>query len=70
MLSRMRRVLDVDLANRCLIVEPGVTNVEVGKAAVAPSGFHYAPDPSSQSACSSAATSPRTPAGRTASSTA
>jgi glycolate oxidase len=48
--SRLRRVLDVDLENRCLVVEPGVTNVDVGKAAGAQ--FQYPPDPSSQIVCS------------------
>jgi glycolate oxidase len=49
-LSRMRRVLDVDLDNLRVTVEPGVTNTEV-TAAVAPS-FVYPPDPSSQIVCS------------------
>lgn len=49
-LSRMRRILEVDLANQRVVVEPGVTNVEVA-AAVAPTHF-YPPDPSSQIVCS------------------
>ena len=49
-LSRMKRVLDVDLENHRVCVEPGVTNVEV-TAAVAPD-FFYPPDPSSQIVCS------------------
>jgi glycolate oxidase len=49
-LSRLRRVLDVDLDNHRAIVEPGVTNVEVS-AAVGPDHF-YPPDPSSQIVCS------------------
>jgi glycolate oxidase len=48
-LTRMRRVLDVDLANQRVVVEPGVTNVDVSKA-VAPTHF-YPPDPSSQIVC-------------------
>jgi glycolate oxidase len=48
-LSRLRRVLDVDLPNRRVVVEPGVTNVEVS-AAVGPDHF-YPPDPSSQIVC-------------------
>jgi glycolate oxidase len=48
-LSRLRRVLDVDLPNRRVVVEPGVTNVEVS-AAVGPAHF-YPPDPSSQIVC-------------------
>jgi glycolate oxidase len=50
-MSRMRRVIDVDPASRRAIVEPGVTNLSVSKA-VAPYGFFYAPDPSSQVICS------------------
>ncbi len=49
--SRMNRILAVDLANRCAVVQPGVTNLAVS-AAVADAGFYYAPDPSSQIACS------------------
>jgi glycolate dehydrogenase FAD-linked subunit len=48
-LSRLRRVLDVDLDNARVVVEPGVTNVEV-TAAVGPD-FFYPPDPSSQIVC-------------------
>jgi len=50
-LSRLNRILKVDLENRLAIVEPGVINVDVTKA-VAGNGFFYAPDPSSQAACS------------------
>ncbi len=50
-LSRMRRVLSVDPASRRAIVEPGVTNLAVSKAAE-PHGLFYAPDPSSQVVCS------------------
>ena len=49
-LSRMRRILEVDLVNQRIVVEPGVYNREVS-AAVAPSHF-YPPDPSSQVVCS------------------
>jgi glycolate oxidase len=49
-LSRLRRVVDVDLDNQRVVVEPGVTNVEVS-AAVGP-GHFYPPDPSSQIVCS------------------
>jgi glycolate oxidase len=48
--TRMRRVLEVDLDNGRVVVEPGVTNTEVG-AAVGPTHF-YPPDPSSQIVCS------------------
>ena len=49
-LSRMRRVIDVDLPNQRVVVEPGVTNIDVSRA-VAPDHF-YPPDPSSQIVCS------------------
>lgn len=48
--SRMSRVLDVDYENRTARVEVGITNLGIS-AAVAPRGFFYAPDPSSQLAC-------------------
>jgi glycolate oxidase len=50
-LSRLTRILDVDLANQLVTVEPGVTNLEISRR-VAPFGFYYAPDPSSQQVCS------------------
>ena len=49
--SRMRRVLDVDIPNQRVTVEPGVTNVEVSQAVAADAHF-YPPDPSSQIVCS------------------
>ena len=49
--AKMRRVIDVDPANRRAVVEPGVTNLAVSKAAE-PFGYFYAPDPSSQVVCS------------------
>ena len=49
-LSRLRRILEVDLPNQRIVVEPGVTNVEVSQA-VGPTHF-YPPDPSSQIVCS------------------
>jgi glycolate oxidase len=49
--SRMRRIIEVDVANRRAVVEPGVVNLAVTRAA-APAGFYYAPDPSSQQVCS------------------
>ncbi|HUF86217.1 MAG TPA: FAD-linked oxidase C-terminal domain-containing protein [Thermohalobaculum sp.] len=48
--SRLRRVLEIDLANRCIRVEAGMTNLAVTEA-VQGEGFFYAPDPSSQLAC-------------------
>ncbi len=50
-LSRMNRILEVDAANRCAVVQPGVTNLRISQVA-APHGLYYAPDPSSQIACS------------------
>jgi glycolate dehydrogenase FAD-linked subunit len=49
-LSRLRRILSVDLENGRVVVEPGVTNVSVTRA-VSPTHF-YPPDPSSQIVCS------------------
>ncbi|WP_423841698.1 FAD-linked oxidase C-terminal domain-containing protein [Zavarzinia aquatilis] len=49
-LARFNRILDIDLANRCLTAQPGVTNLALTKAVEA-DGFFYAPDPSSQIAC-------------------
>jgi glycolate dehydrogenase FAD-linked subunit len=50
-LGRLNRVLEIDYANRCVIAQPGVTNLAITQA-VAARGFYYAPDPSSQIACS------------------
>src|SRR5262247_1298701 len=50
-LARLNRILKIDLQNRIAILEPGVINADVTKA-VAKDGFFYAPDPSSQAACS------------------
>ena len=49
-LARMNRVLDIDYVDRVAVVQPGVTNLAVTKAVEA-DGFYYAPDPSSQIAC-------------------
>jgi glycolate oxidase len=49
-LSKFSRVLEVDYPNRCAVVQPGVTNLAI-TAAVEGQGFYYAPDPSSQIAC-------------------
>ena len=49
-LARMNRIVEVDLESGRVIVEPGVTNLAVTEA-VAPHGFYYAPDPSSQQVC-------------------
>ena len=49
--SRMRAILDVDLENQRMRVQPGVINLDISKH-LAPLGYYYAPDPSSQSVCS------------------
>ncbi|MGH9393829.1 MAG: FAD-binding oxidoreductase, partial [Terriglobales bacterium] len=49
-LNRMRRVLELDLENARAVVEPGVVNLEFSQA-IAATGFYFAPDPSSQRAC-------------------
>jgi glycolate oxidase len=48
--ARMEKILAVDVANRQAWVEPGVVNARLSRA-VAAHGLHYAPDPSSQNAC-------------------
>ena len=50
-MSRFNRILDIDLPNRTVVAQPGVTNLGITQA-VAHEGFYYAPDPSSQIACS------------------
>ena len=49
-LMRMNRVLEVDYDNHIAVVEPGLVNLHLSWA-VGPKGFSYAPDPSSQQAC-------------------
>jgi glycolate oxidase len=49
-LGKFNRVLEVDFDNRCAVVQPGVTNLAI-TGAVSHRGFYYAPDPSSQIAC-------------------
>jgi glycolate oxidase len=48
--SRMNRILSIDLENRRAVVQPGVVNFELSRA-VADARLHFAPDPSSQKAC-------------------
>jgi glycolate oxidase len=50
-MSRFNRILDVDFPNRVVVAQPGVTNLGITHA-VEQEGFYYAPDPSSQIACS------------------
>jgi glycolate oxidase len=49
-LGKFNKVLDIDYANRAVVAQPGVTNLGITKA-VEGKGFYYAPDPSSQIAC-------------------
>ena len=49
-MMRMNRILDIDYADRCAVVQAGVTNLGI-TGAVSDRGFFYAPDPSSQLAC-------------------
>ncbi len=49
-LARMKRILEVNVRDRYAVVEPGVVNVWLTNA-LKPHGYHYAPDPSSQGAC-------------------
>jgi glycolate oxidase len=49
-LTRMTRILEVDEANGVAVVEPGLVNLHLSQA-LAPRGLYYAPDPSSQLAC-------------------
>ena len=49
-ISRMNRVLEIDFVNRTISVETGITNLAITEA-VSAEGFFYAPDPSSQLAC-------------------
>jgi glycolate oxidase len=50
-LARLNRILEIDYDERIAVVQPGVTNLAVTRA-VEDEGFYYAPDPSSQIACS------------------
>jgi glycolate oxidase len=49
-MAKFNRILDVDYDSRCVIAQPGVTNLAISQA-VDVAGFYYAPDPSSQIAC-------------------
>src|SRR5579875_2731080 len=48
--ARMNRILEIDIPNECAIVQPGVVNLDI-TLAVQPFGYFFAPDPSSQKAC-------------------
>ena len=49
-LNRMNRILEIDIENERAVIEPGVVNLLLSQA-VQHEGYHYAPDPSSQKAC-------------------
>src|SRR4249920_350463 len=49
-LGKFKRIREIDFDNRVVVTEPGVTNLAISQA-VAHAGFYYAPDPSSQIAC-------------------
>ena len=49
-LGKFNRILEIDYPNRCVVAQPGVTNLAITQAVEA-DGFYYAPDPSSQIAC-------------------
>ena len=48
--SRMNQILEIDYDNECAVVQPGVVNLDI-TLAVQGNGYYYAPDPSSQKAC-------------------
>ncbi len=50
-LGKFNKILEIDWENRCVVTQPGVTNLRLTEA-VQHRGFYYAPDPSSQIACS------------------
>ena len=50
-LGKFNKIIDIDYGNRCVVTQPGVSNLAISEA-VAESEFYYAPDPSSQIVCS------------------
>ena len=50
-MGKFNRILEIDFDNRCVVAQPGVTNLSITQA-VQDRGYYYAPDPSSQIACS------------------
>ena len=48
--ARMNKILEIDLENECAVLQPGVVNLDISEA-VKGNGYYYAPDPSSQRAC-------------------
>ncbi|MGH9840678.1 MAG: FAD-binding oxidoreductase [Blastocatellia bacterium] len=49
-MARMNKILEIDYANRRAVVQPGLINIKLSQA-IAARGYHYAPDPSSQTSC-------------------
>src|ERR1700734_2966554 len=49
-MAKFNKIVEIDYPNRCAVVQPGVTNLAISQA-VESAGFYYAPDPSSQIAC-------------------
>src|ERR1700722_15479181 len=49
-MAKFNKIVEIDYPNRCAVVQPGVTNLAISQAVEA-AGFYYAPDPSSQIAC-------------------
>jgi glycolate oxidase len=49
-MAKFNKIVEIDYPNRCAVVKPGVTNLAISQA-VESAGFYYAPDPSSQIAC-------------------
>ncbi len=50
MLTRMKKIVEIDIRNRIAVVEAGLPNIQLTRA-LSGTGYHYAPDPSSQGAC-------------------
>src|SRR2546423_5850477 len=61
--ARMNRILEIDLENERAVLQPGVVNLDI-TLAVENSGYFYAPDPSSQRACTIGGHAPRNAGGR------
>src|SRR2546427_3190450 len=61
-LTRMKRILEVNVRDRYAVVEPGVVNLWLTNH-LKPQGLHYAPDPSSQGACTIAGNAAPSPGG-------
>ena len=57
-MGKFNKILEIDVDNRCVVAQPGVTNLGITHA-VQGQGLYYAPDPSSQIACTIGGMSPR-----------